>query len=299
MKTKTFFLKLFFLLLLITLSLYIPITYFSKKGIDEYYTRFTQPDNKNLVLGSSRAAQAFNPEELFEKNGFNFSFTHSVSPYGKVYTDAIKKIISPGKGTVILEVCPMQFSEYQKKADDENKFRENELMLGNMMFYGIDPNAEYLLKNFKKPLYRLFLDEKYRKKHSKLHENGWLEVYNAGQTNYSKKLKKNCSYFQNIFKQMKPSLIRKKRCMELIDWLKSEHKAVILVRTPIANQLIELEKNYWPEFQSEMMDLSKKLNVPYFDFSSDTTFTTHDGNHLDSRSAKQFSRRIKTTIKRK
>ena len=56
---------------------------------DPYYKRFTTPTNNSLILGVSKAAQGLQPQVfnniLNRKDLFNYSFTISSSPYGKLY----------------------------------------------------------------------------------------------------------------------------------------------------------------------------------------------------------------------
>jgi len=258
-----------------------------------FYQRFTAPKNTNIILGSSRSAQGFNPKILFDDNGLNFSFTNSISPYGKVYFNAIQKVTQPGTGYAVLEVCPMIFVEVKKNIENESAYRENKLMLGNMNFYSIDPNPEYIFRNYEKPLYKMFLSDNPYAKMCKLHNNGWLQVTDTSTKNYTDNVKNNMFYLNQQFKEMVPAKIRLQWFVKTIQWLQAQHKQVIIVRLPIAKELLELEETYWSDFNKQIKFAADSMEVQYLNFSTSPVYKTHDGSHLKWQSANKLSLQLK------
>ncbi len=278
--------------MLILISIAIPFYYCTQGYVDMFYQRFTAHKNTNIILGSSRSSQGFNPEILFDNSGLNFSFTNSISPYGRVYFNAIQKVTQPGPGYAVLEVCPLVFCEIKKAANDESAFRENKLMVGNMNFYGLDPNPEYIFKNHEKPLYKLLLESPYEKTVT-LHKNGWLQVTDTSTHNYSSNVKNNVFYLSQMFADMIPAKIRIQWFQKTIKWLQSQDKQVIIVRLPIAKELLDMEEAYWPQFNSTIGSIADSTHVQFLNLSADTSYFTHDGSHLKWRSANQLSKQLK------
>lgn len=280
---------------LILSGIIIPFRYFVHSSVDPFYRKFTVDGNKNLVLGSSRAARAFNPTVIFENDGLNFSFTLSISPYGKTYFKAIQKMIKPGNGYIVMEVCPIIFSEDSNYVDNESRFRENKLMLGNMFTYGLKTNDEYLIKNFEKPLYRLIYFR--NDKNVELHQNGWLNIHDTASTSYKINLQNNLNYFVELNKKMRKSQIRIDWFKKTIELLKSKNKKIIFVRTPIAKELLALENSTWPNFDDEIQKIAQAYKVNYYNFSTDSTFKTQDGSHLGYGAGNSFSKKIGKLVK--
>jgi hypothetical protein len=76
--------------------------YLTGKNTDDFYKRFSSPQQNSLILGSSRAA-SMNPE-IIDKvihskypnaKLYNYAFTWAHSPYGPKYLESIKKKIKP------------------------------------------------------------------------------------------------------------------------------------------------------------------------------------------------------------
>src|SRR5690606_23288913 len=107
----------------------------------------------------------------------NFAFTNANSPYGSIYLRAIQNKIPPQTkdGLFIAEVNPLLLSLNQTETEDEDTWRENGLTLDRQwLFFNMEPNYEYLLRNYRQPLYKLVLGE-HSEGFQTLHRNGWLE----------------------------------------------------------------------------------------------------------------------------
>ncbi len=276
---------------IVFLTIYFPFNFFSKKYVDPFYKKFTLNKSNNIIFGSSRAAQGLNPEALFNENGINFSFTHSISPYGKAYFDAIKKITKTEKGIVFLEVCPMIFMEDKKVMAKNLNYREENLILGNMFMYGLDPNLEYFLKNYEKPLYQIGNN---KNNNISLNNKGWLTVKDTSAVSYINNLKHNEFYFNETFKRMSFCIYRYNWFCKTIEWLKKNNKTVFIIRLPISKELLKIENSVFGDFDVLIENSAKYFNIKYLNFTSDKNLRTHDGNHLNYRSATEISKKIKT-----
>ena len=118
--------------------------------IDPFYKRFTTPQQNNLILGTSRAAQGIVPSILkknFNINFYNYSFTISHSPFGKGYYESIKKKLDPKtkNGVFIVAVDPFSITSHIKPNGEENF--DHEKMITNQKMVHTNPNFEYLIKN--------------------------------------------------------------------------------------------------------------------------------------------------------
>jgi hypothetical protein len=120
---------------------------------DRFYSKFLHKSN-GLVLGSSRALLGLNPEAIADscvqaEGILNFAFTQKTSPYGEVYYNAICNKLQSNQtnGLFILEVSPLSLSA----AGDAQP--EKKLVLGEMFFFNLNPNPEYVFRNAQHPLY--------------------------------------------------------------------------------------------------------------------------------------------------
>jgi hypothetical protein len=103
--------------------------------------------------------------------------------------------------------------------------------------------------------------------------------------------------YSGFAQEWKTDTYRLKQLGVLIDSLKS-HGQVFLIQTPVDSQIKNIEKNFWPNFDSNMMEVAKQKNVPYFDFSNRDDFQTYDGNHLDKKGGKVFTQLLCDSIKK-
>lgn len=269
-----------------------------QQPVDEFYLRFTGPKATSMIIGSSRAAQALNPDWAFNgldagTNPMNFSFTQAHSPFGEVYNHAIfKKLDSSVKnGIFIVEVNPLSFT-VKRNASPDSLFPEQHSFLGQLYTFNGSVNAEYLLKSYKKPLYRIFSDKK--ESALLLHSNGWLEVkFNRD----SLKLKKRIilaekEHREHVFPEATISDERLQSFKELIAGLKKQG-TVVLTRLPLSSEMYELEKEFWPDFDRKMEETGEKNGITYLNFTNENNrFLTIDGSHLDRTSSQMVCAEI-------
>jgi hypothetical protein len=111
------------------------IFYAADGHADSFYEKISSPKQKNLILGTSKAAQGVQPEILkkqLNQEFFNFAFTLQSSSYGKVYLQNIQKKLDTTSSTsqdFILTVDPWSISSSTKNPNDSLSFRENNSFL--------------------------------------------------------------------------------------------------------------------------------------------------------------------------
>ncbi|MEM1084370.1 MAG: hypothetical protein AAGI48_09615 [Verrucomicrobiota bacterium] len=263
---------------------------------DPFYLRFATPKQDSMILGTSRAAQGMRPEvmnEVLEGAGlFNFSFTVASSPYGKKYTECIRRKLSDtdAEGLFILTVDPWSVSSTSSDPNDESSFRENRsrIEIGEVSTH---PNFEYLFDYFDGN-YSEILTNRWVAPFQ-LHEDGWLEPrIPLSESARTSRREKKIAEYRELAKSYRRSSSRLASIEELVSLL-SERGEVYLVRLPVSPEMRAIENEAFPGFDEEMVASSSKWGVPYLsmrDKSSDYGFT--DGHHLDPDSAAAVSRFI-------
>lgn len=269
------------------------VTLFSADGrTDAFYLRFTTPPQSSLILGTSRAAQGIQPHVLDSVLGaggrsvktFNYSFAIGYSNYGKAYFESIKKKLDPDarNGVFVLAVDPWSIagdkgSVLAGKPDKEWSF------IGSLRFVNMDPNVEYLLNVYDKPLLNILLPDP-RKVDDRLllHKDGWLETNldlspSAVAERTTKKVKE---YRDTRLNNSAPSPRRLGYLSMTIDLLK-QHGTVFLVRLPVHQSMMNVEQEFMPEFNAVIAELAKSRSVTYLEIPvDDERWAYTDGNHL-------------------
>lgn len=296
-----------FLLVLLCFSLpvflVIVITFNANGYTDPFYLRFTSPEQSSLIIGTSRAAQGIVPEVLNTKLGrtdfYNYSFTVAHSPFGEAYFNSIKKKLATTtkNGLFIVAVDPWSIS----CSEDENlsRFRESNLAVSNTSFVNQNPNLEYLVKNYDKPMINLFGEQPSQGWY--LHNDGWLEVDVAmNRTAVVQRIKEKEKEYREMFLPVfKPSEIRVNWLIQTIRFLK-KHGKVFIVRLPVHENLFEIDNLLMPEFNRKMLELGNNMEVPFLDLTDcNDAYEYTDGNHLYRQSARVVSERIAEWVKQK
>jgi hypothetical protein len=269
---------------------------------DAFYLRFTTKKQTNLIIGTSRAAQALQPkifDEILKKEQpfFNYAFTLAQSPFGPVYLSSIQKKLDTTKtnGIFIVTVDPWTICSETKDPNDSTNFREADLALANTANVNIKPNLGYLYHNFGGKYHQILFPV-----HSKmyLHGDGWLEVNLRRDTatineRTSKRMK---TYRFNVLPKYKLSSLRLQYLLKTIQYL-NNYGEVFLVRIPVSEGMMEIENELMLDFDSKIKEailLSKK----YLDLTKEnSSFTYTDGNHLYKKSGAVVSVEIAKWIK--
>lgn len=290
---------------LIVLSMLCFIAYRFNSGLyDPFYKRLTVPQASSMILGTSRAAQGIIPSILnneLNKKGYdiefmNFAFTIAHSPFGPSYLNLIKRNLNDdtGKGNFIIAVDPWAISFLSKNEKDINSFREATLFTSNINLIGVNPNFEYVFKYYDGPLYKLLMPGN---KQAKLHSDGWLEIdLKRDSLKYNESLSRKLADYTKYSEVGRLSKVRVHSLEKTIKYLKTRGK-VFLVRMPVAPEVADLEHAYAPGFDSIMVEISGKFDVPYLNYIAfSDQYQTNDGNHLQKESGKLFTKRLAEDI---
>ena len=269
---------------------------------DPFYLRFTGEPTKNLILGTSRAAQGVQPQPLSSilgKDFYNFSFTVAHSPFGSVYKKAIRSKLDTTvtNQIFIIAVDPWSISSKCENPNDSSAFREKSLCLAHVNSFCSTPNVEYIRKSLT-PIEAIRPYIKRGQAQMMLHPNGWLEVnvsmeMSEVQTRIKNKMQ---TYRNRNLPVYRFSDVRNNSLLRLVKWLKS-YGEVYLVRLPIHEEMLNIEDELMPNFKG-IIQPSIDVSDGYFDMTKlKTKFRYTDGNHLYKDSAFEVSELIGEWIK--
>lgn len=281
--------------------LIIGISFLAGGYTDPFYVRFTTPKQKNLIIGTSRAAQGLQPEvfnEILNTTIFNYAFTLAHSPFGKVYYESIlKKHNKEKNGIFIITVDPWSISSSCNNPNDLTQFKENNLCLNNTKYVNLYPNLEYLYKNLKGNYEDIIFP------HSKsvfLHNNGWYEVncipMDSASVN-SRIFNKIETYRKEHLPKTKFSQVRLDYLLQTLKYFRNYGK-IYLVRLPIYRRMMEIENEIMPNFDN-VIKSAIELSDDYLDLTvKNDDYIYTDGNHLYKSSGKDVSELIANWIKK-
>lgn len=277
---------------------------FADGNIDDNYMHFAVEKPHNIILGDSRGSQAVQPpilEGKLHQKFDNFSLNVVQSPYGPMYFEALKRKIHPDteNGVFIVTVDPWNLSLHQNSKSPKD-FPEENSPLKNMYIYDMSPNYEYLLKNYSRSWFKIFMEREAAagKSNTYLHADGWMEVtVNMKKDSIDKReLEKVNFYSKDVAPTQRISQKRIKALEDMIEFLKNKG-TVYLVRIPGSEKIMTIENSYAPDFSGKIKAISKKHNIKFFDFSpkaKDYIYT--DGNHMYKESGKVFTSQIADSI---
>jgi len=156
-----------------------------------------------------------------------------------------------------------------------------------MNFVNLNPNIPYILKN----LNGKYLNKVFRPNTSMfLHNDGWLEItVDMDSITLQKKINSKVkSYWTDNFPIYKFSELRMDYLSQTIKFLK-KHGNVYLVRLPIHERMMEIEKKLMPDFDLKIKN-AINLSDGYLDLTPQNDLYDYtDGNHLYKDSGKNVS----------
>lgn len=315
---KTFITKIIYWSLFIV-SLHVVALFFADGYFNSNYRRLTSGRQGNLIIGTSRAAQGIVPAVISEEQGreyYNYAFNIGVSPFGKVYIDAIKGKLDTTNldQHFIIAVDPWSLSSPRITKLD---FPEENMLLGQIDDFSSATNikalreinnkgwGDMIVKSFKTRLIKFVFDHKEHvpnkfhsflpNGYSYLHGDGWLEIrLKSNEASYlQKRERQKLKAYRHKSELLVGSELRLSLLGDLIDYLSSFGK-VTLVRMPISNSFEELESLYWIDFDAEINLLCTSRECSYLNFQKDSvTYDYSDGNHLLNSDAIVFSGKLK------
>lgn len=272
--------------------------------IDAFYAKLTQPISGSIIIGTSRAAQALEGAEILKGNpemleARNFAFTAANSPYGPTYFEAIKKFSDfdgyDPKRYFLITIDPWSIREEKGKGAP---YKEEGYFLGTLKLPPSNPNFEYMLR-FGGEWWKFLALDKVQEvsptgRHVlKFDSINVVEKYNA---NLQYKLK---TYLDNpLFINGQVAQERVKSLKDIIQFGK-QHGKVVLLRLPISPELMTIENQMSPEFDSFAIALANEFEVPYIDYTFlNATLQTTDGNHIWVKHGDRLSRMVGDSLAR-
>ena len=275
------------------------IFYAADGHADSFYEKISSPKQKNLILGTSKAAQGVQPEILkkqLNQEFFNFAFTLQSSSYGKVYLQNIQKKLDTTSSTsqdFILTVDPWSISSSTKNPNDSLSFRENNSFLNQINSVTNRPNFNYLIHHFEHSYFKILTKDQ----DAFLHPDGWLEVtLNDDENDVERRTNFNIKNYKAKTESFQFSEFRYQYLLKTITYLK-QYGDVHLVRLPVHPDLMELENQVIPNFNRQLQRAIQHANS-YIDLTPmNATFSYIDGVHLMKESGEEVSKIIAEKIK--
>lgn len=258
--------------------------------IGDVYARITSPSQQSLVIGTSRAAQAVNPEiintllkDTYPASLYNYSFHLDASTFNTVYEEAIYSKLAPydGKRSIfIIAVDPWALRQLDS-IPQELKLKS----------YSGRPNLEYLIKNFNRGWF------------TPLPTHSFVNGYGRTEVDYTPKskaewearVKARIKAYEGMAETYKYSDESQQIAERIIRNLK-KRSDVVLVRIPVSAPMLALENSICSDFDQRIHNLADSTEVKYFNFTGDDYQTT-DGNHLTQEEGNRFSKALADSIK--
>lgn len=244
----------------------------------------------SFITGTSRAAklsaEALNQAMNDQSEVYNYAFNLTMSSYGPLYYQSITGKLdasAPGKPNIYV-VCidPWAVSASIANPEDSTLFRENPTQI-NFDSKQRFARARYFFRYFENPFYTLLLPTAGEALAAVRPEDAFVASH------VKAKLE---AYRSNNFVNNTLSSYRYKYFERLIETLQ-QHGAVYLTRLPVAEEMILLETEFSPGFDSLLSVTSKKYEVPLIDFYPIADqFLCPDGNHLFDEDAVKVSQMI-------
>ena len=307
-KRHIFFLKLLAVVVFVLLAHGVSLLFIAGHNIQDYNKCIGSPQ-KNLIIGTSRASQALQPQALYGASGdsfFNFAFNGSLSKYGEVYNEAIIKKLDPNtnQGVFILAVDPWSLSvkkgdesEYPLQHDQQNYLHQLPSFTGKT-------NLSFLYHNYNYGWMHLIWDYYKSGSLAITHEDGWMEIIrDTAQARIEERKGKKLLAKQKEIVDYAMSTYRLESLKKLILYLKSKG-SVYLIRLPISKEFYQLENGYFTTFEKEIQSIVNGMGVSYWDMVSiQDSVKYNDGHHINRLYAPYISSRVGTwmneTIKMK
>jgi hypothetical protein len=251
---------------------------------DAFYLRFTTPQQQNLILGTSKAAQGLQPQviqPIISTSIYNYAFDIGKSPYGPKYLESIKRKLDPKTkhGIFILTVDGWSISARNANPNDSLAFDENHSCVG----------TQYLSGRYNGLIFKSSI--------AFLHDDGWLEVtLNNDSASVNRRTKSTLDQYKQYESAYHFSELRLAYLIKTIEFL-NQYGKVYLVRLPVASELMEIEQRLLPDF-NQLIKKPAATSSGYLDLTSENNYYQYtDGVHLSRKSGQVVSEKIARWIK--
>jgi hypothetical protein len=256
-------------------------------------------DIKILILGSSYAADAFNPL-VFSEHAFNLAMPSQSLYYDKALLDKYINQL-PNLHTVIINVAYFSLW-YELKRDDRSYFYYTKFRLSNPSISVLDCKAWSIIMLYSpKKAYEIVcrdfqpesnLDFKY-------HESGWISMDTTSHQFDSLLLLKNAKLRQPGMKEsfLKPNI---GYLQEMITLLQQRKIKVILMQTPIYQDLSKFQVAKYRQMNDSVLKvIINKYKIPYYDYETKHPYKRidfYDPDHLSYIGAEKFSKLVDSLV---
>ncbi len=262
------------------------------------YKKLFSPSQNSMIIGTSRAAKlnaSIMSKELrnqISKSGIlNYAFNLGMSPYGTLYNESIfshVNFMSKENGFFFVCIDPWALSEKKDLINQPKKFRETRTSINFNREQNL-ASIKYFLENYSKPYYNLFLPSKKQyQKRIKRPDKDFIKNHLIAKINRYKRV--------HFFDQ-EISKVRLNSLKFLINELSKKGK-VYLVKLPISNEMISLEKKFCPDFDSLItshLAIPEMNLIDFYPYSN--LFLYPDGNHLWQEDADKVSQIIADIVR--
>jgi hypothetical protein len=271
------------------------IFYSADGNSDAFFLRVKNGKKKNLILGTSRAAQGINPEELEGQSFYNFAFTASISPYGEVYRKAImgKLDTSDHDQKFLVTVDPWSLSS---DTLDLSQVKERNGLLNKVSLDRWFTPIQYFLLVFDRPFIEILDSHGVEY----LHPNGWLEI-NVPMDSTSI-LDRTCKKLE-AYGKVRSKKLSEARLNEFVALLNTLERFgdICLIRLPVSNEMRNLEDDLFPNFEEVLFNSTyfegtarSQLYLDLQYLAPELDFT--DGNHIARNSTHRVASEIEKTL---
>ncbi|WP_294223049.1 hypothetical protein [uncultured Chryseobacterium sp.] len=257
--------------------------YITGKNTDDFYKRFSSPQQNSLILGSSRAA-SMNPEIIDhiirekypEAKLYDYAFTWAHSPYGPKYLESIEKKLKPDtkNGIFIVTVEPTALMVSKSSPDSPEYYIENDKSVAQTSNVAVNPNFEYLIESFDfsitKELNKEILPERNKMVEVSVLDNGQVHGKVLKRFSAEKRKAENKEKMAELKKRidgLKMSPVRLKYLAKTIGFLK-KHGEVVLVRMPVSKTAYAIENIFVPDFDRIINGISQTEKVQYINYNT-------------------------------
>jgi len=252
-----------------------------------YFHKCSSPKQRNLIIGTSRASQAIMPSVLKDSLGIdilNFAFNGTTSPYGKVYAHAIEEKLDDtvANGTFIICVDPWSLRVMNDSITGEEEFPEEKNILNKLNSFNGYPNIEFIIKDYHQGWGNIAYTRWRQNSSVNGHKDGWIEVTREiNEKEIEKRTKGKADGFRNSLRDSKIAAYRIDEMKEIIARLSTKGK-VYLVRLPVSETIFNIEEEFYPSFDSLIIDISRSNDAPYLNMQSlHKEMVFNDGHHIN------------------
>jgi hypothetical protein len=266
--------------------------------------KFSGPPRENLIIGTSRIAQAIRPDVLQRELGAEFlntGISASATSYSSIYNKTIFQRIdtSTSNGTFILTLDPWILERSIDPLTRELLFTEKGSAMDDLWPCYDEFNLQYFIQDYSYGWGNIWLSHRRDNSTVNGHKDGWVEVtrpLDEKSLATTKALKLESQREEAKWRVYAPD--RMQALEELLVFLQ-KHGKVYFVRLPVAPEFYALENSSLPNYSDLVGALQAKYNVPYFDLQplhSEVVF--NDGHHINKQYSEYITKALADSVRK-